>query len=116
MHAIRSTQAPNAIRRLVTQKSLPLPVYSLPRALIATRGTVAFSQTTAVSAARNGFSTSSRLATAATTDLQAELLEGVTFGKGSMPTREQHRSRGPVDSIDPQIAHNDIFLPPFIEI
>ncbi|KAG0322144.1 aspartyl-tRNA synthetase 2, mitochondrial [Linnemannia gamsii] len=80
MHAIRSTQAPNAIRRLVTQKSLPLPVYSLPRALIATRGTVAFSQTTAVSAARNGFSTSSRLATAATTDLQAELLEGVTFG------------------------------------
>ncbi|KAG0295546.1 aspartyl-tRNA synthetase 2, mitochondrial [Linnemannia gamsii] len=79
MHAIRSTQAPNAIRRLVTQKSL-LPVHSLPRALIATRDIVALSRPTSYFAARNDFSTSSRLASAATTDLQAELLEGVTFG------------------------------------
>ncbi|KAF9143095.1 hypothetical protein BGX30_001395, partial [Mortierella sp. GBA39] len=84
MHAIRSTQAPNAIRRLVTQTAthkipLLLPVHSLPRALIATRGGV-FLQSPSFFAAKNGFSTSSKLATAATTDLQAELLEGVTFG------------------------------------
>ncbi|KAF9544375.1 aspartyl-tRNA synthetase 2, mitochondrial [Mortierella hygrophila] len=84
MHAIRSTQASNAFRRLVTQTAthkspLLLPVHSLPRALIATRGGV-FLQSPSFFAAKNGFSTSSKLATAATTDLQAELLEGVTFG------------------------------------
>ncbi|KAF9088300.1 aspartyl-tRNA synthetase 2, mitochondrial [Mortierella sp. AD031] len=81
MHAIRSTQTTNAIRRLVTQTQRSLPVHSLPRALIATRGVV--SQPPApfsLFAARNGFSTSTKVATATTTDLQADLLEGVTFG------------------------------------
>ncbi|KAF9901784.1 hypothetical protein EC991_005666 [Linnemannia zychae] len=82
MHAIRSTQAPNAIRRLAVQtyRTITSPVHSLPRALIATRGAFSHSSTAPFFAARNGFSTSTRLSTAATKDLQAELLEGVTFG------------------------------------
>ena len=88
MHAIRSTQAPNAIRRLVTQTAthkspLLLPVHSLPRALIATRGGVFLQTPSFFAAKKNGFSTSSKSATTATTDFQAELLEGVTFGKDS---------------------------------
>ncbi|KAF9922463.1 aspartyl-tRNA synthetase 2, mitochondrial [Linnemannia zychae] len=88
MHAIRSTQAPNAIRRLVTSQTTIktgntfLPVHSLPQALIATRG--AFSQPAATFlGAKNGFSTSTRVVSAidtSATDLQSELLEGVTFG------------------------------------
>jgi hypothetical protein len=82
MHAIKPMQAPNAIRRLVTQTyKTTTNLHSLPRALIAARGTFSHTPTASLFAARNGFSTSARLATIATTDLHAELLEGVTFGK-----------------------------------
>ncbi|KAF9121649.1 aspartyl-tRNA synthetase 2, mitochondrial [Mortierella sp. 14UC] len=83
MRAISSTQAPNAIRRLVTQTyrtTTGPPVHSLSRALIATRGAFSHTPKASLFAARSGFSTSTRLATAAATDLQTELLEGVTFG------------------------------------
>ncbi|KAG0373654.1 hypothetical protein BGX24_011412 [Mortierella sp. AD032] len=48
--------------------------------LIATRGAFSRPTTSSFFAAKNGFTTSARLAIAIKTDLQAELLEGVTFG------------------------------------